>query len=88
MEGESTGTCPEVIVTSISRSRQALEGSPSQRKDMSLLVASSLLLAGYVLPPTPVRPAAPAASRSSEPIMKDFPKPSQLENQLRREEQG
>jgi 15-cis-phytoene desaturase len=47
---------------------------------MSLLVASSLLLAGYVLPPTPVRPAAPAASRSSEPIMKDFPKPSQLEN--------
>jgi 15-cis-phytoene desaturase len=80
MEGESTGTCPEVIVTSISRSRQALEGSPSQRKDMSLLVASSLLLAGYVLPPTPVRPAAPAASRSSEPIMKDFPKPSQLEN--------
>ena len=47
---------------------------------MSLLVASSLLLAGYLLPPTPVRPAAPAASRSSEPIMKDFPKPSQLEN--------
>jgi len=56
------------------------EGSPSLGKDMSLLVASSLLLAGYVLPPTPVRPAAPAASRSSEPIMKDFPKPSQLEN--------
>ena len=83
MEGESTGNCPEVIVTSISRSRQAFlvsEGSPSLRKDMSLLVASSLLLAGYVLPPTPVRPAAPAASRSSEPIMKDFPKPSQLEN--------
>jgi len=47
----------------------------------SVVALSSLLLAGYVLPPAPMaRSAAPAASRSNALAMKDFPKPSKLED--------